>query len=84
MGEPMAMDNSIAGLEQSNYYLLTGQSQYSPPLQIQASESLVYSQGDASNLIESIIQYIIACIILGKKDKVLYLLRDLYNIVAVI
>jgi hypothetical protein len=42
----------------------------------------VYSQGDTSDLTESIIQYIVACIIPGKKDKVLYLVHDLYDTIA--
>ena len=55
MGEPMAMDGGTAGLEQSDHHPLAGQSQYPPPLQTQASESPVCSQGDASDLTESII-----------------------------
>jgi hypothetical protein len=82
MGEPMAIDGSTAGLEQSDYHLLTGQSQYSPPLQTQASESPVYSQGDTSDLIELIIQCIVACVIPGKKDKVSCLVHKLYNTTA--
>jgi hypothetical protein len=84
IGEPIVIDSSTAGLEQSDYYLLAGQSQYSPPLQIQASESPVYSQGDTSDLIELIIQCIVACVIPGKKDKVSRLVRDLCDTVAVI
>jgi hypothetical protein len=78
----MAIDSGIAGLKQSDYYPLAGQSQYSPPLQTQASESLVYSQGDASDLTESIIQRIVACVIPGKKDKVSRLVRDLRDAAA--
>jgi hypothetical protein len=43
----------------------------------------VYSQGDTSDLTESIIQYIMACVIPGKKDKVLCLVHNLYNTIAV-
>jgi hypothetical protein len=82
MGEPMVIDSSTAGLEQSNHHPLIGQSQYSPPLQIQASESLVYSQGDTSDLTESIIQHIVACVIPGKKDKVSYLVYNLHDTIA--
>ena len=73
----MAMDGGTAGLEQSDHHPLAGRSQYSPPLQTQASESPVHSQGDASDLTESIIQRIVACVIPGKKDEVTRLVRDL-------
>ena len=82
MGEPMAMDGGTAGLEQSDHHPLAGQSQYPPPLQTQASESPVCSQGDASDLTESIIQRIVACVIPGKKDEVSRLVRDLRDAVA--
>jgi hypothetical protein len=74
MGEPMAMDGGIAGLEQSDYHPLAGQSQYSPPILTLVSEPPVSSQGVASDLAENIIQSIIACIIPGKKDEVSRLL----------
>jgi hypothetical protein len=82
MGEPMAMDGGTAGLEQSDHHPLAGQSQYSPPLPTQASESPVRSQGDASDLTESIIQRIVACVIPGKKDEVSRLVRDLRDAAA--
>jgi hypothetical protein len=84
MGEPMAMDGGTAGLEQSDHHPLAGQSQYPPPLQTQASESPVCSQGDASDLTESIIQRIVACVIPGKKDEVSRLVRDLRDAMAVV
>ena len=84
MGEPMAMDGGTAGLEQSDHHPLAGQSQYSPPLQTQASESPVCSQGDASDLTESIIQRIVACVIPGKKDEVSCLVRDLRDAAAAV
>jgi hypothetical protein len=78
----MAMDGGTAGLEQSDHHPLAGRSQYSPPLQTQASESPVRSQGDASDLTESIIQRIVACVIPGKKDEVSRLVRDLRDAAA--
>ena len=79
MGEPMAMDSSIAGLEQSDHHPLTGRSQYSPPLQTQVSDSLASTQGGAGDLAASLIQHIEACVILGKKDKVSRLLYELHE-----
>ena len=78
----MVIDGGTAGLEQSDHHPLAGQSQYPPPLQTQASESPVCSQGDASDLTESIIQRIVACVIPGKKDEVSRLVRDLRDAVA--
>lgn len=73
----MTMDGGIAGLEQSDDHPLAGQSQYSPPPQKQASDSPASIQGGASDLAASLIQRIKACVIPGKEDEVLRLLREL-------
>jgi hypothetical protein len=73
MGEPIVIDSSIAGLDQSNYYPFTRRSQYPLPPQLLASEPPTSSQGGTSDLVSTIIQSIIACIIPGKTDEVLYL-----------
>jgi hypothetical protein len=73
----MAIDSGIAGLKQSDHHPLAGRSQYSPPLQTPPSELPVSSQGVAGDLATSIIQSIVACVILGKKDEVTRLVRDL-------
>ena len=70
----MAIDGSVAGLDQSDYYPLAGRSQYPPPLQTPASEPPTRSQGGTGDLASTIIQSIIACVILGKTDEVTRLL----------
>jgi hypothetical protein len=82
MGEPMAMDGGVAGLEQSDHHPLAGQSQYPPPLQAPVSEPPTSSQGGAGDLASSIIQSIVACVIPGKKDEVSRLLSELREIDA--
>ena len=78
----MAMDGGVAGLDQSNHHPLTGRSQYPPPLQTLASEPPTSSQGGTSDLALTIIQSIIACVILGKTDKVTRLLQELRKVNA--
>jgi hypothetical protein len=78
----MAMDGGIAGLEQSQHHPLAGRSQYSPPSQTQANDSLASSPGDDGDLAASLIQRIKACVIPGKEDEVSRLLRELRVIVA--
>jgi hypothetical protein len=55
MGEPMAIDSGVAGLEQSDHYPVTGQSQYPPPSQTTDSKPLVRSQDVVSDLATTII-----------------------------
>jgi len=74
IGEPMAIDGGVAGLDQSDHHPLTGRSQYPLPLQTPASEPPTSSQGGTGNLVLTIIQSIITCIIPGKTDKVTRLL----------
>jgi hypothetical protein len=76
----MAMDGGVTGLEQSDHHPLIGQSQYPPPLQVLVSEPPTSSQGGAGDLVLSIIQSIVACVIPGKKDKVLCLLSELREV----
>ena len=82
MGEPMAMDGGVAGLDQSDHHPLAGRSQYPPPLQTPASEPPTSSQGGTGDLASTIIQSIIACVIPGKTDEVTRLLQELREVDA--
>ena len=64
----MAMDGGIAGLEQSQHHPLAGRSQYSPPSQTQANDSLASSPGDDGDLAASLIQRIKACVIHARRE----------------
>jgi hypothetical protein len=82
MGEPMAMDGGIPGLNQSQHHPLAGQSQFAPIPQTQTSDTPASTQGDVGDLTTPLIQRIQACVIPGKEDEVSRLLRDLRDVVA--
>lgn len=82
MGEPMAMDGGIPGLNQSQHHPLAGQSQFAPVPQTQTSETPASTQGDVGDPTASLIQRIQACVIPGKEDEVSRLLRDLRDAVV--
>ena len=77
MGEPMAQDGGIAGLEQSLHHPRAGRSQFNAEIPPDTSEDAATQQGGASESTEPLQQRILACVLPDKQEEVLSLLRDL-------
>ena len=76
----MVQDRGIIGLEQSMYHPIAGYSQYNLEVLYSSSEvAATLQEGTVEAVTESLEQYLLACILLGKQEEASTLLYTIID-----
>ena len=79
----MVQDGGIAGLEQSVYHPIARYSQYNLEVPYSSSEvAATLQEGTVEVVVESLKQYLLACVLLGMLEEASTLLRAIVDISA--